>query len=190
MSHNGRVRVLAITALVMCASCGATERSKRAAPKKRPPETARVEFPSGVFAITNARVVVDRCNGRVRFETTVLEIDMAASVVVSAPDNHPYEAVLDRGELVARGAFNKSRFCQTYRQLEIWRLTDQGDGSLSGYRTTYWRDARTARRGDCLEACKVVFGVEAVRSEDDGEPELELNSKPLSRAARGGSRRR
>lgn len=162
MSHNGLVRVLAITALVMCATCGAQERAKRRPVDKHGVKTA---FPSGVFAITAARVVSDHCDNRLRFETSILDIDVAAASVHSAPDNRLYEAVLDRGELVARGAFDEEPACQTYRKLEIWRLERHGDDEISGFRTTYWRESR---RGDCLEACKVVYAVEALRS-DEGE---------------------
>lgn len=163
MSHNGGVRCLVLAALVTCATCGAPERSRRRAPVER---AARAAFPSGVFSVTAARVVSDHCNGRVRFETNELEIDVTGGTVQSAPDNHLYEAVLDRGTLVARGAVARNSICQTYRQLEIWRLDRLGDNELSGYRTTYWRDSR---HGDCLEACKVVYAVEAVRAEEGDE---------------------
>jgi hypothetical protein len=162
------VRLLAIAALVTCAGCGAPERSRRIKPVKPGPT---VEFPSGVFAITAARVVSDSCNGRLRFEARAIDVDMVAATVQTFPDNHAYEAVIDRQALVARGAFDKNTSCQTYRQLEIWRLDRHGDDEISGYRTTYWRDDRTARRGDCLEACKVVYAVEALRSTDGDERE-------------------
>jgi hypothetical protein len=152
---------------VTCATCGAPERSKRRAPVKPAPKTS--SFPSGLFSVTAARVVSDSCNGRVRFETNELEIDVVGGVVQSAPDNRPYEAVLDRGALVARYAFNRNSICQTYRQLEIWRLERLGDDEVSGYRTTYFRDSR---HGDCLQACKVVYAIEAVRVDEDEEGEL------------------
>ena len=89
---------------------------------------------------------------------------MDASSVHSAPDDRVYEAVIDRGDLVARGAFGPNALCDIYRRLEIWRLERESDTELSGHRTTYFRNS--GRTGDCLHACKVVYAVEAVRADD------------------------
>ena len=163
MSHNGGVRWVFLAAAVTCATCGAPESSRKPAPG---PKVSPAAFPSGLFAITAARVVTDNCDNRLRFETTILDIDLGSATVMSGPDNHTYEAVLDRGELVARGAFDKNGTCQTYRQLEIWRLERDGNDELSGFRTTYWRDRRLSGNTDCLRACKVVYAIEAVRTDE------------------------
>lgn len=157
--------------LAMCAGCGAPERAKPEPDKPALPRPAT--FPSGVFAITAARVVSDHCDNRLRFSTKLLDIDLTGASVHSDPENRAYEAVLDGATLVARGAFTHNRLCRTYKHLEIWRLERESDDEISGYRTTYWRDPARDGSADCLRACKVVYAVEAVRADPEGEAEGE-----------------
>lgn len=153
--------------IVTCATCGAPERSTPE-PEKPAPAPAR-SFPTGLFAITSARTVSDHCDNRLRFVTKLLEIDLTNSSVLSDPDSRIYEAVLEGKTLVARGAFDQDNLCKTFKHLEIWRLDAQGDDEISGYRTTFWRDPSRNRNADCLQACKVVYAVEAVRTDPDAE---------------------
>lgn len=153
--------------LALCASCGPEPPAPEV--KKPAPPRQAAEFPSGVFAITAARVVSDHCENRLRFSTKLLDIDLGGASVHSDPDNRLYEVVLDGATLVARGAFNRNSLCRTFKHLEIWRLERESDDEISGYRTTYWREPSRTGRADCLEACKVVYAVEAVRTDPESE---------------------
>lgn len=128
-------------------------------------------FPTGLFAVKEAKEVADHC-GNMQWVSETVAIDPAARTLYAAPDDRLYQVSFDGASLIARGLFNdttppQQRRCPTETYVELWRLDAKGADRATGYVTTYAH----FRPDDCLHACKAVYAVilERAPPSDDGD---------------------